>query len=286
MGISNIQFEEIPFDLPALISSIRSSHAQRAEEKGIRLKIRKDIDVPAIVTGDPFRLEKVLNKLVRNALRFTDKGSVIMDVSLNHLTPDKVFIDFSVEDTGIGIEPSLQGYIFNGSLSVTKRLLLLQDSDIFLQSIPGQGSVFSFCLPFKRGKEVQIVPEDIRTFPGKKILLAEDDEINRIVASKFIKSWSVNVEFASTGKEAVDKATQNDYDLILMDLQLPVLSGYDACRQIRAAHKDVPIIALTAHAIPEIKSKAIHAGMNDCIGKPFIPDILFRTLAHYLLDVK
>jgi CheY-like chemotaxis protein len=291
MGTSNIRFEAIPFNLPALISSIRSSHEKAAQEKGIRLKIRKDTDVPDIVIGDPFRLEQVLNKLISNALRFTDEGSVIMDVSVNHGTPALVYIDFSVEDTGIGIEDSLKEYIFKGSLSITKKLLLLQDSDIDMQTIPGKGSVFSFCLPFKRAKEettptVQNVVSNIQTFMGKKILLAEDDEINRMVATKFIQSWLVKVEYATTGKEAVDKAKKNDYDLILMDLQMPGLSGYDACRQIRATHKDVPIIALTAHAIPEIKSKAIHAGMNDCIGKPFVPDTLFRTLARYLLDTK
>ncbi|SEW04759.1 CheY chemotaxis protein or a CheY-like REC (receiver) domain [Chitinophaga sp. YR573] len=283
----NITFEEIPFNLPALISSIKSSFEKAAKEKGIRLIIRRDIDVPDIVIGDPLRLTQVLNKLISNAMKFTDEGSVTMDVSLNNSTPTQVYIDFSVEDTGIGIDDALK--VFTGSLAITKQLLLLQDSDINFQSIPGTGSVFSFCLAFTKIKEtttVQSVTADIQNFAGKKVLLAEDDDINRMVVSKFLQNWLLKIDYAITGKEAVDKVKENDYDLILMDLQMPGLNGYEASQQIRAAEKTTPIIALTAHAIPEIKSKTIHAGMNDCIGKPFNPDILFKILSQYLADTK
>jgi CheY-like chemotaxis protein len=286
----NITFEEIPFNLPALISSIKSSFEKAAKEKGIRLIIRRDIDVPDIVIGDPLRLAQVLNKLIGNAIKFTEEGAVTMDVSLNNSTLTQVYIDFSVEDTGIGIDDALKEYIFTGSLATTKQLLLLQDSDINFESIPGTGSVFSFCLAFTKIKEtpptIQNVAADIRNFAGKKVLLAEDDEINRMVVSKFLANWLLKIDYAVTGKEAVDKVKKNDYDLILMDLQMPGLNGYEASEQIRATGKTIPIIALTAHAIPEIRSKAMHAGMNDCIGKPFNPDILFKIMSQYLVDTK
>jgi CheY-like chemotaxis protein len=224
-------------------------------------------------------------------VKFTEEGSVTMDISLNHGTPSQVYIDFSVEDTGIGIDDTLKEDMFTGSLAFTKQLLLLQDSDLNFQSIPGKGSIFSFCLPFKRGKEetgptVQNVVSNIQTFAGKKILLAEDEEINRMIATRFMQNWLLKVDYAVTGKEAVEKVKNNNYDLILMDLEMPGLSGYEASQQIRAAKKNMPIIALTAHTIPDIKSKIIQAGMNDCIGKPFVPDTLFKILFQYLTDTK
>jgi len=285
----NIPLEEIPFNLSALIGSIKSSFENVAKEKGIRFIIRRDTDVPDIVIGDPIKLAQVLNKLVSNAMKFTDEGSVTMDVSLNNSTLSRVYIDFSIEDTGIGIEDSLKEYIFTGSLAITKQLLLLQDSDINLQSIPGTGSVFSFCLALTKIKEsttIQNVTADIRSFAGKKVLLAEDDDINRMVVSKFLQNWSLKIDYAVTGKEVIDKVKTNDYDLILMDLRMPGLNGYEASQHIRASKKTTPIIALTAHAIPEIRSQAIEAGMNDCIGKPFSPDILFKILSQYLVDAK
>jgi len=279
----SITFVEIPFSLPALISSIKSSFEDIAKEKGIRLRVRRDIEVPDIVIGDPLRLAEVLNKLAGNAIKFTDEGSVTMDVSLNRITPAHVYIDFSIEDTGIGIEDSLKEYIFTGSLSITKRLLLLQDSDISFNSIRGTGSVFSFCLSFKKVEIPSIESSEADNFAGKKVLLAEDDAINRMIASRFMQNWLLKVDYAVTGKEAVAKVKKNNYDLILMDLQMPGLNGYEASQQIRAAQITTPIIALTAHAIPEIKSKAIHAGMNDCLGKPFFPDTLFKILSQYLI---
>jgi CheY-like chemotaxis protein len=288
---NDIIFEETPFNLPALISSIKSFNEPAAIKKGIRFRIRRDVDVPDIVIGDSLKLTQVLNKLISNALKFTEEGAVTMDISLNHGTPSQVYIDFSVEDTGIGINDAMKEDMFTGSLAFTKQLLLLQDSDLNFQSIPGKGSIFSFCLPFKRGKEetgptVQNVVSNIQTFAGKKILLAEDEEINRVIATKFMQNWLLKVDYAVTGKEAVDKVKNNNYDLILMDLEMPGLSGYEASQQIRAAQKTMPIIALTAHAIPDIKSKVIQAGMNDCIGKPFVPDALFKILFQYLTDIK
>jgi CheY-like chemotaxis protein len=227
-----------------------------------------------------------------------------MDVSLHKLTPRHVYIDFAIEDTGIGIEDGMKDYIFESftqantdttrlfggtglGLPITKQLLLLQKSDIVVRSVPGKGSVFSFCLAFKKGKQsivptVENVVTNMQRFAGKKILLAEDNEINRIVATKFMQSWLLKIDYAGTGTEAVKKMKADTYDLILMDLQMPGLDGYEASQQIRAFNKTIPIIALTASVMPEIKDKVKQAGMNDYMTKPFVPDRLFETLARYL----
>jgi signal transduction histidine kinase/BarA-like signal transduction histidine kinase len=299
-----ITFEEIPFNLPLLISSIKSSHDLLAKEKGIRFRIRRDVEVPDVVIGDPVRLTQVLNNLIGNAMKFTNEGYVMMDISLNTTTSSHVYIDFSIEDTGIGIDDSMKDYIFESftqanadttrlfggtglGLAITRQLLQLQQSDISFESISGKGSVFSFSLAFKKGKEailptVQNLVRNMQNFAGKKVLLAEDNEINRIVAAKFMQSWLLKIDFAVTGTEAVKKMKTGDYDLILMDLQMPGLDGYEASQEIRTFNISIPIIALTASAMPEIKNKVKQAGMNDYMTKPFVPDRLFEVLARHL----
>jgi signal transduction histidine kinase len=300
-----VTLEEIPFNLPTLINSIKLSHDLLAKEKGIRFRIRRDVEVPDVVIGDPMRLTQVLNNLISNAMKFTKEGFVLMDVSLNKSTSSHVFIDFSIEDTGIGIEDSMKEYIFESftqanadttrlfggtglGLAITRQLLQLQQSDITLESSPGKGSVFSFCLAFKKGKQtniptVQNVVNNMQNFAGKCILLAEDNEINRIVATKFMQSWLLKIDYAASGTEAVKKMRTGNYDLILMDLQMPGLDGYEASQEIRTFNNSIPIIALTASVMPEIKDKVKHAGMNDYMTKPFVPDKLFDILARYLI---
>lgn len=299
-----ITFEEIPFNLPLLIHSIKSSHNLLAEEKGIRFRIRRDVEVPDVVIGDPVRLTQVLNNLISNAIKFTAEGYVMMDVALNRTTSNHVYIDFSIEDTGIGIDATMKDHIFESftqantdttrlfggtglGLAITRQLLRLQQSDIAFESISGKGSVFSFCLPFKKGKEVivpseQNVVRNIQHFSNKKVLLAEDNEINRIVATRFMQGWQLTVDYAVTGIEAVQKMKAGHYDLILMDLQMPGLDGYEASEEIRHFNTSIPIIALTAAVMPEIKNKVKQAGMNDYMTKPFIPDRLFEILTQYL----
>lgn len=299
-----ITFEEIPFNLPLLIHSIKSSHNLLAEGKGIRFRIRRDVEVPDVVIGDPVRLTQVLNNLISNAIKFTTEGYVMMDVALNRTTSNHVYIDFSIEDTGIGIDATMKDHIFESftqantdttrlfggtglGLAITRQLLRLQQSDIAFESISGKGSVFSFCLPFKKGKEIitpteQNVVRNIQHFSNKKVLLAEDNEINRIVATRFMQGWQLTVDYAVTGIEAVQKMKTGHYDLILMDLQMPGLDGYEASEEIRHFNTSIPIIALTAAIMPEIKNKVKQAGMNDYMTKPFIPDRLFEILALYL----
>ena len=307
-----VDFESIDFDLKDFIKSIRDSHIFKASERGIGLRFRMDPDIPSLVVGDPVRLAQILNNLISNAVKFTQEGSVTVDLSLEKMKTDVALIDFSVQDTGIGIEPELRELIFESftqasadttrrfggtglGLAITKRLLQLQGSDIRLESQPGKGSTFSFRLEFRKSsKETQYVTNNLFSgaVPNEQhlgkytILLVEDNEMNRLVATKFMKKWGLDVTYALNGQEAVDHMDKENPNLILMDLQMPRMDGYEATRRIRALpgdyYRTLPIIALTASVEPEIVERIRVAGMNDCVSKPFNPYELYNKIAQYL----
>ncbi|MEC5144834.1 ATP-binding protein [Chitinophaga sp. 212800010-3] len=303
-----VVFEEIDFSLKELVSNIKRGHLPYAEEKGIGFKVRIDPDLPEVVIGDPVRLAQILNNLVSNALKFTNAGSVILDLSLLKNRAESVDINFVVTDTGIGIATELQDHIFEiftqasadttrkygGTglgLAITRRLVELQGSTISVQSTVGKGSAFSFNLRFKKSARTPVyiydgTADDFGRLNGYKILLAEDNEVNIIVAGKFMKKWGMDVDYAKTGIEAVEKVQQHQYDLILMDLQMPLMDGYTASRMIREMNNgqfsQLPIIALTASALAEIPQRVLDAGMNDYVIKPFNPLELYAKIMQTL----
>jgi CheY-like chemotaxis protein len=244
-----------------------------------------------------------LNNLLSNANKFTSNGSIVMEVLLSRVLEEKVEVSFSVTDTGIGIEPSKQKIIFErftqanseitrqfgGSglgLAIIKKLLNLQDSDIHVDSEPGKGSKFYFSLLFRKGDGVVVEAPQQSSFHngdlgGVKVLLVEDVEFNVLVAEKMLKIWNAVVEVSNNGKEAVKKAKDGSYDIILMDLQMPVMDGYTATRCIREFDPVTPIIALTASASSDMQQKALDHGMNDSLSKPFNPNDLFETVNKY-----
>ena len=209
---------------------------------------------------------------------------------------------FSIEDTGIGIPKEKQNLIFErftqannnitrefgGSglgLTIIRRLLQLQGSEIFLESEPGVGSKFYFTLKFKKSTtEIREESKNSGTdnkpdLTGKKILLVEDVEFNVMVAQRMLKNWNAEVDLAENGAIAVEKVKQGSYDLILMDIQMPVMDGYTATRNIRTFNTNVPIIALTASVITtDIEAKAIQIGMDGCLSKPFNPNALYTII--------
>ncbi|MBO9620631.1 MAG: response regulator [Niabella sp.] len=309
MESGRLSLEQIEFDLPDLISNIEQLHRFRAEEKGLLFTIEADERLPAVVVGDPVRLSQVLNNLISNAVKFTEKGGVMMKIALHAMETDAVIIDFNVTDSGIGMDPALQENIFESfsqgsaattrlfggtglGLAITKQLLLLMDSRIHLHTRPGQGSDFSFRLKMPLGTRIrQSTPAapDAETggrLKGHRVLLVEDNNINAIIASRFMEKWGLEVEHAISGLEAVNRVQQQRYDLILMDLQMPVMDGYTATEQIRAlpgSHfHTIPIIALTASMLSEIQDRIKAVGMTDCILKPFDPAELQLKLQKYI----
>ncbi|NIJ53136.1 hybrid sensor histidine kinase/response regulator [Dyadobacter arcticus] len=302
-----IQFEEVDFNILSLLENIRSGILQKANEKGILLKLQVKNDVNITVVGDPVRLGQILTNLVSNAVKFTETGKVTILAAVSKRYGDDVTIDFKVEDTGIGIPADKIENIFDSftqatsdttrkyggsglGLTITKKLLELQQSNIFVESEPGKGSVFYFTLTLKISKKhfaEQVNGTIVNTFSleGIKLLIVEDNAINVLLMKNFMKQWGVDYDVAENGLIALGKVQEFDYDLVLMDLQMPEMDGYEATTKIRQLpdpkYAKLPIIALTASAMMDIKHLAFTVGMNDYISKPFSPAELYAKIASY-----
>jgi PAS domain S-box-containing protein len=309
-----IEFEDIDFSLKYITSSIHHALSGPALDKGIKLQLNYDAALPEFVKGDPVRLSQVLNNLVGNAIKFTNKGHVMIQVGLKSFHKNEIDIDFSVLDTGIGIPENKLTAIFDNftqassdttrnyggtglGLAISKQLVELQGGKINVESIEGKGSKFCFSLKFKmadeNAKQSGVEQSKSNNFithslKGVKVLLAEDNKINQVVAGKFLSKWDVEMDIAENGEEALKMIQNKDYNLILMDLQMPIMDGFEATRKIRnlgGKYLKIPIIALTASAVLEIHEEAISAGMDDFVTKPFDPKLLNSKIhAHAQLN--
>jgi PAS domain S-box-containing protein len=304
-----IVLEEIDFDLHELVENIRRTFDAPCAEKKISLLVNIDKDLPGIVKGDPLRVSQVLNNLLSNAIKFTEQGQVRLDLKIIKTDADRFSLRFIVSDTGIGISADQLKNIFKSfsqgspettrkyggtglGLSITKHLLQLMGSSIEVESQLGYGSSFEFTIVLKNGvpmPELSARSVDPYNRQGK-VLLVEDNPINQLVAQKFLIRWGLAVDCAKDGKEALRLIVNQDYHMILMDLQMPVMDGYEATKQIRqmqsAYFKNIPIIALTASAMSDTRNKVLEIGMNDFILKPFKPDDLRQKLEAYLKDFR
>jgi len=291
------------FNIHQLVSKIRKSFEPKANEKILDMELSIDKSIPEFVMGDQIRLSQILNNLVGNAVKFTQKGKV--SISLEH-TKVKGYtgVKFTVADTGIGIAPKNLRMIFdpfmqesqfintnsNGTglgLAITKRLVELHQSDIHVTSELGKGTRFEFTILFGLAdKEAEVTSIPGKDGPmlnlyGMNILLVDDNKMNLLIAAKFLKKWQANVDEAFDGQVAVDMVKRKPYDLVIMDLQMPVMDGFKATEHIKQTHPDMPVIALTADAMPETQVKAAEAGMVDYLTKPFVPGILFEKVSKF-----
>ena len=300
-----IEFESIDFNLKELVRNIRASLHQTATEKGIALKVFFDGDLPDLLTGDPVRLGQILTNLCNNAVKFTLEGTVTVMLSIVSQTNTDIKVKFEVIDTGIGIPADKLESVFDVftqasteitrkfggtglGLAITKRLVELQGGKIIIESQVDKGSTFSFDLTFKKSNTILSQKAEkgtAKALTGVRILLAEDNKINVMVARQFLKKWGVDFDVAENGAIAVQMVQQKNYDVVLMDLSMPEMDGYAATETIRSLeeekYKSIPIVALTASAMGDIKDKAFAAGMVDYISKPFDPDDLYQKLAFY-----
>ncbi len=302
-----LEVESIEFDLKKLIGTIIESFKIMAKNKGLELKSTIDKETQTFLIGDPARLTQILNNLISNALKFTEKGEVELSVRQTDNWEKKVRIEFSVSDTGIGIPKERTKTIFesftqaSGStkrlyggtglgLTISKQLTQLQGGELWLDSEEGQGSTFYVALEFGKGegkdlKAVETVSElgNISILKGRHILLAEDNLVNQKVMRRFLERWQVEMTIVENGKQAVEALKKSSFDLVLMDLQMPEMDGYEATNKIRAlsdpSRREVPIVALTAAALQEVKEKVFASGMNDFVTKPFNPVELQQKLA-------
>jgi signal transduction histidine kinase/CheY-like chemotaxis protein len=302
-----INIESIEMDITGIAKNIISGLRTASEEKNIDLRL--DID-PALrnrVLGDPTRFSQVITNLLGNAIKFTRKGYVLLAIKVADQTANHITLTIKVEDTGIGIAPDKQKLIFDRftqadtstsrnfggtglGLAISKRLLELQGAALHVQSEEDKGSVFYFTQTFSkammsednRKAEASAMPsEESRPLTGISVLLVEDNEVNILVARSFLERWGAQIDVALNGQEALDMVDTNKHKLVLMDMHMPVMDGYDATRHMRAKGITLPIIALTASLPKEVENKVLGMGINDIIVKPFVPDELFRILLHY-----
>jgi PAS domain S-box-containing protein len=308
----NLIFEKTDFDIRSLLGDLLKTLEVKAKEKNIRLLTHIDDDVPPVIQSDTLRLRQILFNMLSNAIKFTEKGFVSIKVKKRPgRVPTENRIYFEIEDTGIGIMPDRLDAIFEkftqaetstsrkygGSglgLTICKRLVELQDGEIFAKSKPGKGSVFSFWLPMETGKKKFPSPQtpqgktSHKTLKGLKILLVEDDKMNQFVGKKVLENkWKANLTIVSTGEEALEMIRKESFDLVLMDLLLPGISGFEVTQKIRQNDggdiKDpmIPVIAFTADAFAETRAKAYEAGVDDFVSKPFDYFKLFEKISQY-----
>jgi signal transduction histidine kinase len=307
MEAGKMAFEQAEFNLPVLIQNTVEIFKARAEEQNIILRSNIDKDIPKSLLGDSTRLSQILNNLIGNAIKFTDEGTVTVTVRLLHHKTEKVELLFAVSDTGIGIASEKINSIFDDfsqaaedtsrkyggtglGLAITKQLVELQGGTINVMSTIMVGSTFSFQLGFKIGKVQAItanLPDatNIKNLKGVNILIVEDNKVNQILVRKFLSNWGASYQIAENGQIAVDLFKKNNFDVVLMDLQMPVMDGYESARQMRLLEQDsnkfTPIIALTASTLLNERERIVQVGMNDFLSKPFNPDELYQKIAQH-----
>ncbi|MCK0192137.1 ATP-binding protein [Arenibacter sp. F20364] len=308
-----LELEERNFSLNQVLNGLQSIFHNTAKEKDLRLIVKKDTTLPKTFIGDSTRLSQILTNLVSNAIKFTDEGKVTVDIEALEIAEEYYVVEFMITDTGIGIPEDKRDKIFLSfaqansdttrkyggtglGLAICKRLLELMDSELKLESEVGKGSTFSFKLKLQKSTKSDYA-EDIYAFDAKtihqqenlkgaRILVAEDNKVNIMVIEKFLSKWQVDFEIAENGLIALNKAMENTYDMILMDLQMPVMNGFEASKAIRESsnplNKVMPIYALSASTGMDIKNQLGQYGINGLICKPFNPTELFKTLTSIL----
>jgi CheY-like chemotaxis protein len=295
------------FDPYRLVEDVAASVATRAHEKGLEFDVQFQRGLPAVLQGDEGRLRQVLFNLIGNAVKFTDRGSVNVGVTYRELPDGRVELCASVRDTGIGIATDALPKLFErfiqadssiarrygGSglgLAISRGLVDLMGGRIDVQTQVGEGSTFRVTVTLQRGFTPRLAADTSVTTAtdmaqGLRILVAEDNDVNQLVISAMLAHLGHSCELASDGLEVIAKVTANTYDLVLMDIHMPVLDGLAAARRIRALDNgaaDIPIIALTANAMVEDREAYIEAGMDGHVSKPIEAKELARAISRVI----
>lgn len=307
LNAGQMSIERVGFNVPRLCAQVEKTLLYKAEEKGLDLVIQVSPYVPDVLLGDPHRITQILLNLAGNAVKFTHKGAVIIECNVVYLHEGTVELAFVVRDTGIGIDPTYLKQIFQEfsqedtsvtrefggtglGLSICRRLARLMDSEIVVESEKNEGTTIQFTLSLPIGTVTDLPPRRVaastnaQRLQGKQVLLAEDNEYNRLLAKTFLLNAHLDVTEAENGEIAIDHARRQSFDLILMDVQMPVLDGFEATRYLRQQlGLTTPIIALTASAISGEKEKCLAAGMNGYLTKPFYEDELLQLVCDWVL---
>ncbi|MBI9034353.1 MAG: response regulator, partial [Bacteroidales bacterium] len=304
LGTGEIELYPSEFQLNREVDYVHSIQIMKAQGKGISLNTIIDEDVPQALLGDAYRLKQVLNNLVNNAIKYTKEGSVKIHISIDSINKEEALLRFTIMDTGIGIQPdselllkqvlseetSLTGFSYGGiglGLSISKSLISLMGGEIGFNTKYKQGSQFWFTTKFKLvddiEKEIEIKPTKKFETKTHSILLVEDNVLNQKFASATLRREGHQVDIAENGKIALQKLENKTYDLILMDVQMPVMDGIEATLNIREQERrdgkiPVRIIAVTAYALDRDRENCLNAGMDDFLAKPFKPNDLIKMI--------
>lgn len=305
--------ENKPFELNSVLNNIMSLFEFQAIQKGVALTLDIHLE-ESVMVGDPLRLTQVLTNLVGNAVKFTESGSIVIHVVSIEEDEDSVHLQFSIKDTGIGMNSEAQRKLFQEfsqadtsitrkfggtglGLAISKQLVQMMSGDISVHSEEGMGSTFIFTAVFGKMKspsiqtsvgKATVSQESLDAIKGARILLAEDNTINQIVVVELLEDLEMIVDIAANGKEAVELARTILYDLILMDLQMPVMDGFEATKEIRAIseYKEVPIVALSAAVMQKDKELTSAVGMNGHLSKPIDYNALTDTLVRWIRPLR
>ena len=303
-----IELEDVDFSIQDIVNELINSLDFKLREKNVSLISKLDRNIPNVLMGDPHRLNQIVLNLVDNAIKFTADGEVRITISVRHETAKSISLLFEISDTGIGIRRSRLDTIFDSfkqetsqttrqyggtglGLAITKNLIQLMNSKIHLESTYGEGSRFSFELELKKSKNkilnTGLLNNSRNSLRDLRILVVDDNTLNREIFFDLInnKKNNVQVEMATDGKMALLKVKQSNYDIILMDIQMPRMDGYEATNQIRGLKgnkANTPIIGMTAHVIDDIAEKCVQAGMNDCVFKPINLGILNQIIKRHI----
>ncbi|TWJ04557.1 signal transduction histidine kinase [Mucilaginibacter frigoritolerans] len=302
-----VVFENTKFNIIELMQNICGAEILKAEQKGLTFTLKIDPQLQnKVLFGDPTRVSQILFNLISNAIKFTQKGNIWVKTSLYEDKHNTVIINFVVKDTGIGIEKSNLESIFEPftqesitttrqyggtglGLAIVKRLLELQGLNMNVTSKVGEGSEFSFNMEFpvstekmKPSGEKYSLLQNNEVLNSLRVLIAEDNPVNVLLMKKLLSKWNILPMIAENGERAIEILQYGNFDIILMDLQMPVMNGFDAAREIRRLpdpkKASIPIIALTAAALNDIREQVLNAGMNDYVSKPFKPEDLMEKI--------
>lgn len=306
IAAGKFELEQLPFDIGEKTELTIAAYRFRAEEKGVLLQFTNNLPEGLVVKGDQFKLAQILNNLLSNALKFTEHGTVTVTASLLKTDQQYHHIEFTVADTGVGIESADADRIFEPyvqvaasgeqrswgtglGLAICRQLVELQQGKIQATGSMGNGAVFTFSIPYLKAKQHQHIEGPAVLRPtvnaGLHILIAEDVKVNQLVLKFLLQEWGCHYEIVETGEDALRAVQRSKFDLVLMDIQMPKMDGMEATRLIRqlpdAEKSSVPIIALTAFALRGDLEKYLDCGMNDCVTKPFEEEMLEQVISRH-----
>lgn len=274
----------------------------QTDQKELIFESNLDPNLPEYVISDELRLNQVLINILSNALKFTEKGKIEMNVLVQEKKNSKVLILFQIKDTGIGIPQNMLNYIFEPftqieqnpsrkaygtglGLTITKKIIEMLEGEIKIKSEVNQGTTINIIIPFSIPEDNQFLTESKSTkeeFPDVKILIVDDYLPNLLITKKFLELWKIQSDLAISGEEAIHKLKANSYALILLDLHMPGMDGYTTAKKIREFNKQIPIIAITASTIEEFKDRIENSEINDILIKPFKPEILIQKIKNFI----